>query len=100
MLGYPTCAWADRVWDADGDGFVNAADAAILAGNWLKGVGNGASGGDFNVDGTVDDLDLAILAANWSPGTGGAAVPEPGTMALLLLGAVGTYAIRRRGRQE
>ncbi|MBN2022845.1 MAG: PEP-CTERM sorting domain-containing protein [Pirellulales bacterium] len=80
--------------DANNDGAVDGEDAAILAANWLLGVAGGEDAGDFNTDGTVDDLDLAILAANWAP-AGGAAVPEPGALALLI-GAVAVLLVRRR----
>jgi len=83
--------------DADNNGVVNAADAAILAQNWLKDVTGGPGAGDFNRDGVVDDLDASILAANWVyTGGGAAAVPEPGT--LLLVGLLGLLplALRRK----
>ncbi|MBN2022265.1 MAG: PEP-CTERM sorting domain-containing protein [Pirellulales bacterium] len=86
--------------DANGDGTVNAADAAILAANWLASSGVGWGQGDFNDDGAVDDLDLAILAANWQGGAGSPAVPEPGTIALVTAALLIVVAgrMRRRGR--
>ncbi|MBN2022170.1 MAG: hypothetical protein JW809_05205 [Pirellulales bacterium] len=85
--------------DADGDGFVNAADAAILAAHWLQQSGASWGDGDFNGDTKVDDLDLAVLAANWSPGQpAGAAVPEP-TAAVLVVGLLAAWLVRWiRGR--
>jgi hypothetical protein len=51
--------------DLDGDGDVDAADLAILLGNW------GATGsgvlGDVNGDGVVDASDLALLLGSWGP---------------------------------
>ncbi|MBN2024656.1 MAG: LamG domain-containing protein [Pirellulales bacterium] len=78
--------------DATGNGVVDAADAALLAANWLCSSGVGWGQGDFNEDGSVDDLDLAILAANWSAGAG-AAVPEPA--AWLLAAAAGLVLLAR-----
>jgi len=88
---------AGKPGDANGDGNVDAADAAILARNWLQSVPGRATDGDFNEDGVVDDLDASILAANWVyTGGGAAAVPEPGTLALVLVGLVGAGTLRRR----
>jgi len=73
--------------DANLDGVVNVGDLGILAGGW------GASDrtwfeGDFNLDGLVDVGDLGMLAGNWGlPAPPGyAAVPEPLTAMLMLLG--------------
>ena len=68
--------------DADGDGDVDAADATILAANWLQTIAGGYSVGDFDEDGDVDDTDATILAANWT-GPLATAVPEPSIYALL-----------------
>jgi len=85
--------------DANNDGKVDAADAAILVDHWLdREIDGGASVGDFNGDRVVDDLDASILAANWADtGGGAAAVPEPSTL-VLLAGAVLLAAWRRRKR--
>jgi len=70
--------------DADGNGIVDAADAATLAANWL-GTNKTWSEGDFNGDGKVNDLDAALLAANWlKTGAATAAVPEPAALPLLV----------------
>ena len=68
--------------DANFDGTVDDADAAILAANWQTQGGASWAMGDFNYDGNVDDIDATIMAVNW--GTVATAVPEPGTIALLL----------------
>lgn len=47
--------------DFSGDGVVDAADLAVVLGNWGM---NGASG-DVNSDGVVDGTDLAMLLNNW-----------------------------------
>ncbi len=46
--------------DLDGNGVVNAADLALLLGNW-----GGTGTGDVNDDGTVDATDLAELLGAW-----------------------------------
>jgi T5SS/PEP-CTERM-associated repeat protein len=68
--------------DANQDGFVNASDATILAGNWQAGPGASWLMGDFNGDGYVNASDATILAGNWQA-TGATSVPEPSTFALL-----------------
>ncbi len=83
--------------DANYDGEVDAADAAILAENWGEYDATWAMG-DFNVDGVIDPADAAILAAHWGyPGSESTtSVPEP-TVAVPLLGALfGLGLLRRR----
>lgn len=46
--------------DLDGNGSVDAADLAILLGQW-----GGAGSGDLDASGTVDAADLAILLGAW-----------------------------------
>ncbi|MEN1680559.1 MAG: dockerin type I domain-containing protein [Planctomycetota bacterium] len=84
--------------DANGDGQVDPADAAILGSNWLMNVAGGAADGDFNGDGFVDPADAAILGGNWLFGVPGSATaaPEPTTAALLALGCFAGFG-RRRG---
>ncbi|HLA84943.1 MAG TPA: dockerin type I domain-containing protein, partial [Thermoguttaceae bacterium] len=50
--------------DADGNGTVDAGDAAVLSAHWGQS-GVGWDEGDFNDDGWVNALDASILAANW-----------------------------------
>ena len=84
--------------DANMDGIVNAADAALLAGNWQKMSGATWGDGDFNGDGKVDDQDATLLAANWqSTGNSSASVPEPGMM-VILAGSLLVLCIFRAGR--
>ncbi|MBN1853989.1 MAG: PEP-CTERM sorting domain-containing protein [Pirellulales bacterium] len=81
--------------DFDGDSDVDGAD--FLA--WQKGFGmtSGATraDGDANADGSVNATDLAVWKSQFgtggaaSQGLAGTAVPEPGTLGLLLLAAVG-----------
>ena len=68
--------------DANGDGLVDASDAALLADNWLKSDTDWAEG-DFNGDRVVDDADAALLAVNWHCGVE-VGVPEPGLVVTLI----------------
>ena len=68
--------------DANGDGSVNAADAAILATYWQTSSNATWGMGDFNGDGKVDDKDATLMAVNWQA-TSSASVPEPDTLAML-----------------
>ena len=70
--------------DADGNGTVDANDAAILAANWLHGDKTWGEG-DFNDDGAVDEADATLLAANWTISMADATVPEPAGSVLLFL---------------
>jgi hypothetical protein len=70
--------------DVNGDGIVNGLDIAQIASHWL----HAGPVGDANGDGLVNGLDIAMVASNWlsgSPATA-AAVPEPATARLALVG--------------
>ncbi|NLE38155.1 MAG: PEP-CTERM sorting domain-containing protein [Pirellulaceae bacterium] len=92
--------------DANNDGNVDAVDAKMMADNWGKSGDAAWADGDFNGDLKVDAKDAAIMAANWgyiwSPAAPAetsavAAVPEPGTGALLLTLLAGlATALRHR----
>ncbi|MBN2216451.1 MAG: PEP-CTERM sorting domain-containing protein, partial [Pirellulales bacterium] len=64
-------------------------------------IAGGFSVGDFNDDGWVNAADAAILAANWGDHTGSESsspVPEPSTMALVLVGLMAMTLARRKSR--
>jgi len=88
--------------DANGDGYVNEADATILTNYW--GQSGDWSMGDFNNDGVVNALDAAILAANWGHAVAAeqsdlaTAVPEPSALVILLGGLLAVVAGRRSNR--
>ena len=82
--------------DANNDGKVNDADAAILADNWQSGPEATWSRGDFNDDGYVDALDATILASNWQVGMDDTTtVPEPSVLMLLTIGSLMACIIHR-----
>jgi len=82
---------------------VDLLDINLLGPNWQK-AKDQWSQGDLNGDGVVDLLDINLLGPNWqktftpaSPAPAAAPpVPEPATMSLLCLGAVGLLRRRRR----
>jgi hypothetical protein len=108
-----------RPGDANADGTVNFADLLTLAKNYNTQTRRWAQG-DFNYDGTVNFADLLALAKNynqsgpqpadlpagtspdfaaaWTAAQAEAAVPEPASMATLLLAAIPLLTARRRRR--
>jgi autotransporter-associated beta strand protein len=105
--------------DANLDGLVNGSDFNILAANFNQSI-TGWDQGDFNYDGLVNASDFNVLAANFNQGvsigsvSGGdlaaldafavanglslptSSVPEPASMGLLAMGAIGILVRRRR----
>lgn len=80
--------------DANGDLAVDALDLDILAVNMNQPGVHTWADGDFNGDGTVSFLDMSLWAGNFGLGGGGGVVPEPTSLALLLLS--GSVLMRRR----
>jgi hypothetical protein len=84
--------------DLNLDGFVGIADLNIVLGVWNTNVTPGdLLAGDPSGDGFVGIADLNVVLGNWNAGippTGGAAIPEPGMVALLGVG--GLMMLRRR----
>ena len=88
------------VWDFDGSG-----DAQVLSSNMGMATGAVWGDGDFNGDGDVDVWDFdgsgdaQLLSSNMGTAhdVGATVVPEPSTLALLAMGAMGlAYGWRRR----
>ena len=77
------------------DGVVNATDLQLMKSSFgLSGVGYAL--GNANCDTVVNATDLQILKAKF--GLVASAVPEPATLTMLVLGACGLMARRRRSR--
>jgi len=78
------------VGDLDGDGFVGIDDLNLVLANWNQNVPPANPLADPSGDGFVGIDDLNTVLGNWNAGTppGSAAVPEPGTLTLLGIGAV------------
>jgi uncharacterized protein YjbI with pentapeptide repeats len=86
--------------DANGDQFVDRADAAILAANLGMNTGALWSNGDFDGNRIVDLLDAAILQSHLGQGPiapSTSVIPEPPTLTLAALAVFG-FAARFRQR--
>jgi hypothetical protein len=85
--------------DSNLDGTVDLTDFTYLAANF-NGSGKNWLQGDYNYDGNIDLTDFTLLASNFNQALPsallGAAIPEPATMALMLVLATVTRARRSR----
>ena len=84
--------------DANVDGSVNGTDLnAVLS--YYNQSGQAWANGDFNFDGSVNGTDLNTVLSNYNQSVSyasTAAVPEPSTLLLMVLGLVGLLAWRKR----
>ena len=92
--------------DSNGDGKVDGADLALWQQNYDPlgaNADNGWATGDWDLSGTVDGADLALWQQSYDPiGTGSFAastVPEPGTLALIMLAFCPGSAVLFRKRR-
>lgn len=77
--------------DLNGDGAVDAADAAVMFAGW------GAGGvSDLNGDGVTDAADAGLMFGEWTGDTVPASVPEPAGLSAIACGLVGWLLVRRR----
>jgi len=93
-FGTGTGGTACEPGDADGDGDVDDDDLSLLLANW--GADTDCAHGEFSGVPPVNDDDLSLLLANWTgPLTG--AIPEPATIALLVIAAPALWRRREKG---
>jgi hypothetical protein len=102
-----------RTGDANLDGVVNDDDVTIVGATYAPGVPQPSWAlGDFDYNGFVDDDDVTLLGAFYDPSapplvSGGvvsgeavAAVPEPGTVVLIIAGLAAALVARTVRRRD
>lgn len=86
--------------DVNLNGDVDSDDLGLLLNNFGSSAGPGWGGGDLNANMVVDSDDLGLLLNNFGNTTASAAaaaaVPEPSSVALILVALCGAIASRRR----
>ncbi len=85
--------------DANLDGSVIVGDLNVVGTNWQSNSNISPwTHGDFNADGMTNVADLNLLALNWQDQIAAAAsaVPEPSTVALLVLATLASVFVRRQ----
>jgi autotransporter-associated beta strand protein len=98
-----------RTGDANLDGVVNDDDVTIVGATYAPGLPQASWAlGDFDFNGFVDDDDVTLLGVFYdpsapplaAPGASVVAVPEPGTVTLLLTGLLGCLLalVRKKSR--
>jgi len=85
--------------DANLDGSTSFTDLLVMGQNYNR-AGRTWTEGDFDNDGAVGFADLLMLSQNYNrTAPSPQAVPEPGAVGVLALGALGLLARRRRRRE-
>ncbi len=82
--------------DVNGDRLVTLDDFDVM--KQFLGQGTRRSQGDLTLDGQVDLNDFGMLKSLLSEGGAGQAVPEPGSLLLLIIGGLLAVVCRRRSR--
>jgi hypothetical protein len=84
--------------DFDADNDVDGVDYGLWQSGYPTASGAALGDGDADGDGDVDGVDFGLWQENYPTNVGGAgaAIPEPATLAVLAIGALGILAARQR----